>query len=119
MHHVVYFQQMLKASQPEKPKLPETQNGVLPKKETKENISKNIPKNDTNPRTKKAGKKAKTTTVSVSAVPKDASVKMKVPADSQTGSSSAPKRKWTSGKSNSEQAAKKQKSVAEEKKPSE
>ncbi|KAG7239061.1 hypothetical protein INR49_030221 [Caranx melampygus] len=110
---------MLKASQPEKPKLPEYQNGVLPKKETEENISKNIPKNDTDLRQKNTGKKVKTAIVSNSAVPNNACVKLKVPADSQTGQSTAPKRKRNSGKSNSEQAAKKQKPVAEEAKPSE
>lgn len=114
VHHFACLPQMLKASQPEKPKLPEHQNGVLPKKETKENISKNIPKNDTHLGKKNPGKKVKTTTA---AVPKDACVKLKAPADSQPGQSTAPKRKQISGKSNSEQAAKKQKSVAEETKP--
>ncbi|XP_023266968.1 RNA exonuclease 4 [Seriola lalandi dorsalis] len=115
------LQEIIKASQPEKkqPEAPEYQNGALQKKEAKENSSKNTSKNDTGPRQKHAAKKMKTKTVSNSVVHKDARVKLKVPADSQTRQSTAPKRKSNSGKSNSEQAAKKQKSVVEETKPTE
>ncbi|XP_040885193.1 RNA exonuclease 4 [Toxotes jaculatrix] len=115
------LQEILKVSQPEKkqPVTPRYQNGALQKKEAKENSSKNISKNNTGPSKTDTGHKLKHKTVSNSAVPKDSEVNLKGPAVSQSGQSTAPKRKKDSGKSNSEQAAKKKKSVAEEMKPTE
>lgn len=116
------FPQMLKASQPEKkqqPVTPKPQNGTLQKKEAKEKSSKNIPKDNVSPRQTDTGKKAKHKSVPNSALPKDAQVKSKGPAVSETKQSAAPKRKKDSGKSNGEQAAKKKKPVVEETKPTE
>ncbi|XP_071319688.1 RNA exonuclease 4 [Trachinotus anak] len=115
------LQEMLKASEPEKkqPVTPEYQNGAQQKKEVKENSSKNISKNNTGPGQRDSGEKVKHKTVSDSVVPKDARVNLKVPGVSQTKQSTALKRKRNGGKSNSEQAAKKEKSVVEEVKPTE
>lgn len=112
---------MLKSSQPEKklPVTPKHLNGALHKKETRENDSKNISKNNAVPRQNDAGKKVKHKTVSNSVVPKDSGVNLKVPAVLETRQSTGPKRKRDSGKSNSEHAAKKKKSVVEETTPTE
>ena len=109
---------MLKASQPEKkpqPVTPKPQNGTLPKKEATEKSSKNIPKDNVSLRQTDTGKKAK----HKSGLSKDAQVKSKGPAVSETKQSAAPKRKKDGGKSNGEQAAKKKKPVVEETKPTE
>lgn len=108
------LQEMLKASPPEKRKQPVTPkqpNGALPKKEVKENSSKNIPKNNTKTDT---GKKVVRKPVPSSVAPKDAPVTLKIP---ETKQSAAPKRKKDSGKSSGEQTAKKKK--VEETKPTE
>ncbi|GLD57441.1 RNA exonuclease 4-like protein [Lates japonicus] len=112
------LQEILKASQPEKkePVTPKYQNGTLQKKEAKENSSKNISKSNTRPKQKDTGKKVKHKTNNV---PKDGQVNLKVLAVSQTSHPTAPKRKKDSGKSNSEQAAKKKKPDVEERKPTE
>ncbi|AWP17604.1 RNA exonuclease 4 isoform 2 [Scophthalmus maximus] len=112
------LQEKLKASQPEekRPVATKKQNGALPKKEAKENSSKNISKTNTGPGQTDTGKKGKHKSVPNSVVPKDPAGNSKVPVVSQAGQSAAPKRKRAS---NDEQAAKKKKPVAEEKTPTE
>lgn len=118
-HNNARLSQMLKASQPEKkqPVTPKHLNGPLHKRETNKDHSKNISTNNSGPKQIDTGKKVKHKTVSNTVVPKDSGVK--VPPVSETRTSSAPKRKGDSGNSNSEQAAKKKKSVIEETKPTE
>ncbi|XP_051273474.1 RNA exonuclease 4 [Dicentrarchus labrax] len=115
------LQELLKVSQPEKkqPVTPKHPNGALQKKEAKENSSKNTCKNNVCPRQTDMEKKVKHEPVPNSVVPKDSRANLDVPGVSETRQPAAPKRKKDSGKSNSEQAAKKKKSVAEETKPTE
>lgn len=109
---------MLKVSQVEKkqPVPPKYQNGT--KKGAKENSSKNFSKDTVSPRQTDTGKKVKDKTVPIGVGPKDSQMDLKVPCVSETRQSAAPKRKKDSGKSNSEQAAKK-KAVVEDRKPTE
>ncbi|XP_028287573.1 RNA exonuclease 4 [Parambassis ranga] len=114
------LQEILKASpQVKKPPVtPKHLNGVLPKK-TEGNSSKNISSDSSaGPSQTGSKKKMKHKTVPNSVVPEN-QVNQKVSAISETARSAAPKRKQFSGKSHSEQAAKKMKAVVEETKPKE
>nr|XP_020461982.1 RNA exonuclease 4 [Monopterus albus] len=104
------LQEILKTSPPEKKQsvAPKQQNGALLKKKAKAN--------NADPRQTDTEKKVKQKTVSNSLVPKDSQGCLRVPPVSGTRKSTAPKRKHDSGKSNIEQAGKKQKSVTEERK---
>ncbi|KAM6898057.1 RNA exonuclease 4 [Lycodopsis pacificus] len=116
------LQEMLKASQPEKkqPVTPQPQNAALPNQGAKKkNSTKNISKNNVCPKETDAGTKVKHKPVPKRVAPEDSRVNSKVPAVKETKQSAALKRKKDTGKSNSEQAAKKQKHVVEEKKPTE
>lgn len=115
------LQEIIKISQPEKqqPVTPKHQNGALKKKGSEENSSKNISKNNVCPRQTDTRKKEKHKTAPNSAVSMDFQVNLKAPGGSEKVHSTAPKRKKDSGRSNSKQAAKKQKSVVEEAKPTE
>uniref|UniRef100_A0A1A8NC50 REX4, RNA exonuclease 4 homolog n=1 Tax=Nothobranchius pienaari TaxID=704102 RepID=A0A1A8NC50_9TELE len=105
------LQEMLNASKPEK-KLPVSpKQKVFPKKTLK-----NIPKT---PSEKDNETKVKHTVAPKFAIQKESEVNSDVPAASNTPQPAAPKRKRDKGKSNSEQRAKRNKPVVEERKPTE
>uniref|UniRef100_A0A1A8NPR5 RNA exonuclease 4 n=2 Tax=Nothobranchius rachovii TaxID=451742 RepID=A0A1A8NPR5_9TELE len=105
------LQEMLNASKPEK-KLPVSpKQKVFPKKTLK-----NIPKT---PSEKDNETKVKHTVAPKFAIQKESEVNSDVPAASNTLQPAAPKRKRDKGKSNSEQRAKRNKPVVEERKPTE
>ncbi|KAM7381750.1 hypothetical protein PAMA_012545 [Pampus argenteus] len=106
------LQEKIKTSLPEKPGTSNCQNGALQKVEAKNKSSKNVTKNNACPSQKGPGKTVKHKTIHNNAVPKDSGVNVKAPAVSETRPSTAPKRK-SRNKPNSEQAAKKTKSVVE------
>ncbi|KAM7370887.1 hypothetical protein PAMP_010397 [Pampus punctatissimus] len=106
------LQEKIKTSPPEKPGTSKHQNGPLQKVEAKNKSSKNISKNNACPSQTDSGKTVKHKIIHNSAVPKDSRVNVKAPAVSDTRTSTAPKRK-SRNKPNSEQAAKKIKTVVE------
>lgn len=114
---------MLKISQTEKkqPVQPQHQNGSLQYKAAKEDLSKNFSENaKTDSRHRNHGRINRDKTVATTSGSKNSQTNLKVPIIPERNQSVASKRKKESGKSNSDQAAKKKKqSVGEDRKPTE
>lgn len=108
---------MLKVSQPakKKPVPPKPHNGALQKKKPEETSSKDISKNNICPKQTDTVKKTKHKTAPATVVPEVSQVNLKVPGVS--GQPATLKRKKEGGKSDGEQAAKKNKPAVEERKP--
>ncbi|XP_036936499.1 RNA exonuclease 4 [Acanthopagrus latus] len=111
------LQEVLKVSQPakKKPVPPKPHNGALQKKKAEETSSKDISKNNICPKQTDTVKKTKHKTAPATVVPEVSQVNLKVPGVS--GQPATLKRKKEGGKSDGEQAAKKNKPAVEERKP--
>lgn len=103
------------------PMQPKHQNGSLQCKAAKEDLSKGFSENaKTDSRHKNPGKINRDKTVTTTFDSKNSQKSVKVPIISEKSQSVASKRKKESGKSNSDQAAKKKKQpVVEDRKPTE